>query len=131
MTVPLPVYNRNQGNILHAESIVMQTRVLLADAERKVRKEVSDALDTYRTTREYLADVRTTIIPQTEARVSGFYQRLVGPDGRARGGVVDVDAYNTAIQEQNAVALDYIDALVRLRRSMLAINTAVGIRLIP
>ena len=40
MTVPLPIYNRNQGNIAKAHSNLHQTQVELAALERRVVSEV-------------------------------------------------------------------------------------------
>ena len=50
MTVPLPLYNRNQGNIERARLTVGQTRVELAELERRVVAEVQRAERAYQVT---------------------------------------------------------------------------------
>ncbi len=40
VTVPLPLYNRNQGNIERARINVSQSRVELAEREQQVESEV-------------------------------------------------------------------------------------------
>src|SRR4051795_12587258 len=42
VTVPLPIYNRNQGNIARAKSNASQTRVELAMLERQVASEAEE-----------------------------------------------------------------------------------------
>ena len=51
MTVPLPVYNRNQGGIQRAVLNVDQTRTELADMERQALIDVEKAAQEYEVTR--------------------------------------------------------------------------------
>ena len=44
MTVPLPIYNRNQGGILRAKMNVDQSRMQLADLERQALIDVEEAV---------------------------------------------------------------------------------------
>ena len=47
ITVPLPLYNRNQGNIERARINVEQTKEQLALLERRLMTEVQQAMDEY------------------------------------------------------------------------------------
>ena len=47
ITVPLPIYNRNQGNIERAKINVYQTEVQLAFQEKRVENEVRQAIKEY------------------------------------------------------------------------------------
>ena len=54
VTVPLPIYNRNQGGIVRARLNVDQTTNEVAAMERRVAAEVRDAERRYAVTREQL-----------------------------------------------------------------------------
>ena len=50
MTVPLPIYNRNQGGIQRARLNVNQSQIQLADLERQARIDVEQAMIEYEVT---------------------------------------------------------------------------------
>ena len=52
VTVPMPIYNRNQGAIARAKLNVTQTQLQLKTLERQVLTDVEDALREYEVTRE-------------------------------------------------------------------------------
>ena len=56
VTVPLPVYNRNQGNLERAKINVSQTRVELAALERQVADEVDEAIREFELSREAILE---------------------------------------------------------------------------
>ncbi len=63
VTVPLPLYNRNQGNIERAKVNIEQTQVQLNALERQVVTEVRQAEREYQTTRDYLARLEASVLP--------------------------------------------------------------------
>jgi len=124
MAVPLPLANRNQGNIRRAELNVGQTQVELAALERRVVAEVEQAARDYATTRAAVERLQRTLLP-TAARVRDNTLRLL-----RRGGAEAV-GYLNARREYNDLVREYFDFVVRHRRQMLALDTAVGLRILP
>lgn len=123
-TVPLPVYNRNQGNILRARINVSQVRTELAAQEQRVVAEVRKADREYALTRAAVARIERDLLPDAR-RVRDTAAR------RFDLGEADAIAYLDALRAYNDVVRQYRDTLVRHRRAMLRLNTAVGRRIVP
>jgi len=124
VTVPLPVYNRNQGGVQRASLNVDQTKTELADLERRVVLEVERALEEYNVTRHEVEELRRTIVP-TARQVQGEARRLY------LAGETSVVDYINAQLEFNQVAKQYLDTSIRHRRAMLELNTVTGKRIMP
>ncbi|WP_435009454.1 TolC family protein [Tundrisphaera lichenicola] len=124
VTVPLPIYNRNQGNIARAKVSIDQTRVQLDSLERKVRIEVRQAEQEYTTTRAYLDQLEQTVLPAAK-------KALEDTRNLYEAGEQDVTTYLTVQKDYNDVVRQYRDLSVRHRRSMFGLNTAVGSRILP
>ena len=124
LSVPMPVYNRNQGNIRRSAINAAQSRTELAALERRVMTEVEQAEREYAVTRSAVARIERDILP-VAGRVRDDAVQLF-----SRGGS-EVVAYLNARREYNDVVREYRDLLVRHRRSMLALNAAVGLRILP
>jgi cobalt-zinc-cadmium efflux system outer membrane protein len=124
VTVPLPVYNRNQGGIQRAKLNVTQTQIQLATLERQALTEVAQAYLEYRTSLEMVRHIEKDVLPDAE---------LVLNDSRRLylGGEKDVTYYLMAQRDYNDLVKQYLDTMVRHRRSMLALNTALGQRILP
>jgi cobalt-zinc-cadmium efflux system outer membrane protein len=122
--VPLPVYNRNQGGIQRAKLNVTQTQIQLATLERQALTEVAQAYLEYRTSLEMVRHIEKDVLPDAE---------LVLNDSRRiyLGGEKDVTYYLMAQRDYNDLVKQYLDTMVRHRRSMLALNTALGQRILP
>ena len=124
LTVPLPLFNRNQGNIARARSNVDQTNVELIALERRVTSEVRLAEREYRNSKQALARVEQSTLPKARAaRISAAADFATG--------TMKLDDYNDRIDDDNDAVKTYRDALIRHRRSMLDLNTAVGQRILP
>lgn len=120
----IPIFDRNQGEIRRAEVNVAQTRSALASIERDAVAEVERALLEYESSSRAVERIEQIILPESErARIAAFQHYDAG-----RTTTVE---YLFALRERNEVARRYRDALVRRRRSMLRLNTAVGRRLLP
>ncbi len=63
ITVPLPIYNRNQGNIERARINIYQSQVQLAALERRVITQVQQAAHEYRTSGEIVRRIRSQVDP--------------------------------------------------------------------
>ena len=124
VTVPLPLYNRNQGNIRRARFNVCQTQAELYALERRVAVEVEAAEREYQVSRRALARIETELLP-TARDVRDKSAELYA------GGEIDAVAFLNAQREFNDVVRRYRDALVRHRQAMLDLNTAVGHRVLP
>ncbi len=122
--VPLPLFNRNQGNVRRARLNVTQTQVELAAVEDRVEMEVRQAERLYAVTRRAVDRIERSLLPKARAehgRVNALYL----------AGKADELAFLTAEHDFDQVVRQYRDSLVRHRRAMLRLNTAVGVRVLP
>jgi len=123
-TVPLPISNRNQGNIQRARLNVTQAQIELAALERRVATEARQAEREYFITLGAIKRIEAKLLPAAT-------QVLEDTERLYKGGEVDVVSYLNAQRSYNDVVQQYRDTSVRHRRSMLALNTAVGRRILP
>lgn len=124
VTVPLPLFDRNQGNIQRARITASQTRVQLADIERRVVAEVEQAARQYEVTRAAVGRLEQAILPSaTQIREAATLRFTEG----------EADAFEllNAQRGYNDVVRQYRDTLIRHRRSMLRLNTTTGRRILP
>jgi cobalt-zinc-cadmium efflux system outer membrane protein len=123
-TVPLPVYNRNQGNIERAKINVSQVQTELASREALAQREVYKAHHEYTLTRAAVARVMHDLLPSARrVRATTLRQFELGE--------IDAIAYLNAERDYNDVVRQYRETIIRHRRSMLKLNTAVGQRILP
>lgn len=124
LTVPLPVFNRNQGNIARARIGVTQTTIQLADIEQRVVAEVEQA------TRQF--EVTKTAVERIEQRLLPSATRVrQAAEVRFTAGEADAIELLAAQRGYNDIVRRYRDTLIRYRRSTLRLNTAVGRRVLP
>lgn len=124
VTAPMPIYNRNQGNIARAKINVDQTRVELAHLERLVEDEVAEAVREFELSLEAMLESEREILPAARQVRDAAFRRW-------QGGETDILEYLDAQREFNERVRDYRDAIVRHRRAALDLNTDVGVRLLP
>jgi outer membrane protein, heavy metal efflux system len=124
VTVPLPIYNRNQGNIQRARVNVVQTRNELAALEQQVATEMEQAAKRYNVTLTSVRRIEHDLLPLA-VRVRDDALKLY------RGGEADLIVYLNAQREYNDLVRQYRDTVIRHRRSMLDLNTAAGQRILP
>ncbi len=124
VTVPLPLYNRNQGNIQRAKLNVTQTQTELAALERQVATQVLIAEKEYQVTRAAVQRIEGEMLPDAKVVLDDTLRLF-------RGGELTVIFYLTAQREYNDIVRQYRDTLARHRRSMLGLNTAIGCRILP
>lgn len=124
VTIPLPIYNRNQGNIERARVTVSQTRTQLADVERRVLAEVEQAVRQYEVTRIAIERLEKRLLPTAQQIRNTALDRFTQ-------GEADAFEYLNAQRGYNDTVRQYRDMLIRHRRSMLKLNTAVGRRVLP
>lgn len=124
VTVPLPLFDRNQGNIARAELSVHQSHMELDDLERRVIGEVQRAERLYQASRRAATRFGQKVVPES---------RLIRATNLDlfRGGETSLPNYLEAQREFNDAVRLYRDALVQHRRAALRLNTAVGCRIMP
>jgi len=123
-TIALPVFNRNQGNIMRSKLNAEQSRYELANQQKQVAFDVQEAVREYDLSRLAVIEYRNEIIPASRASRDAALRRF-------EGGETSVLEYLEAQQDYNEVVRQYRDALVRARRAQLDLNTAVGTRVSP
>ena len=123
VTIALPVYNRNQGNILRAKLNAEQSLVEVVDQEKQVIYDVQEAIREYEQSRISIGEYLNEIIPASRVVLKSAYSGW-------QGGETSILEYLDAQQDFNDVVRQYRDALVRHRRAMLDLNTAVGHRVV-
>jgi cobalt-zinc-cadmium efflux system outer membrane protein len=124
VTVPLPIYNRNQGGIERAKINVGQSQLQLADAERQVVIDVEKAVQEYEVSRGLVQELRDQVEPDAR-RVRDAAFRLW------TGGETSLLNYLQAQLDYNDVVKQYLDTAIRHRQSMLSLNTTIGRRIMP
>jgi cobalt-zinc-cadmium efflux system outer membrane protein len=124
VTVPLPVFDRNQGRIQRAQINVQQTQLELATLEQQVATDVRQAERRYAISRESASQIKSRLLPRAAQVRDNALRRYQGGEG-------DIVDFLNAQREYNDVVRQYRDTLTRHRRSMLDLNTVVGQRILP
>ncbi|AMV36093.1 TolC family protein [Planctomyces sp. SH-PL62] len=124
LTAPLPVYNRNQGNIARARFNVDQTRIELARLERQVQDEVAEIAHEFELSRQAMLESERQILPAARRVRDAAYRRW-------QGGETNIVEFLNAQRDFNERVRGYRDAIVRHRRDALDVNSAVGARILP
>lgn len=124
VTVSLPVYNRNQGNIIRSKLNAEQSKLELVNQEKQIIYDVEEAIREYELSRNSVIEFKKEVIPASQAVRDSAFKRW-------QGGETSALEYLEAQQDYNDVVRQYRDVLVRHRRAMLDLNTAVGTRIVP
>ena len=124
ITMPLPILNRNQGNIAKTRVNAQQTRLEYAALERRVVSEVRLAARELKTARETLDRIEQTLRPDAIAAIHRTEADFLANKIRA-------DEYFAKLEDEQDSAKQWRYALVRYRRATLDLNAALGVRLLP
>jgi cobalt-zinc-cadmium efflux system outer membrane protein len=89
-----------------------------------VQDEVSDAVREFDLSRQAMIDSETEILPSSRRVRDAAYRRW-------QGGETSIVEFLDAQRDFNGRVREYRDAIVRHRRAVLDLNTAVGARLLP
>ena len=120
----VPLYNRNQGNVQRAEHTVTQTKIEINGLERQVVGEVQQAALEYRKSRDYARRFEDNIVPRGRRLRDAKYRLYTT-------GEADILAYLDGQKQYNDIVRQYLAVLIRHRRDMLRLNSALGMRLVP
>jgi cobalt-zinc-cadmium efflux system outer membrane protein len=124
VSVPLTIFNRNQGNIQRAKLNVSQTQTELASLEQQVIFEVRQAERQYLVTRKAVERIERSLLPNARLehdKANQLYEQ----------GKLDELTFLAAERDYDQIVRQYRDTRVRHRRAMLKLNTAVGLRILP
>lgn len=119
LSVPLPLFNRNQGGILQAEADLRSVQTDLEKAGLQVEIDVENAYRDYTQSGLLVRAYRGGVVE--DARQA----RDIATKAYQRGGTTILDLLD-AFRTFNATMLGYIDALYTYQRSLLEIDAAVG-----
>jgi outer membrane protein, heavy metal efflux system len=125
VTIPLPVFNRNQGNIERARLNIDQSKTQLTAIERLAIEQVRDAEREYTATKSYLQLLEQNVLPNAKKALADSERLYLA------GEVNDILPYLNTQKIYNDLVRQYRDTAVRHRRSMFGLNTAVGTRVMP
>jgi cobalt-zinc-cadmium efflux system outer membrane protein len=125
ITVPLPVFNRNQGNIERARLNIEQSKIQRDLIERLAIEQVRDAEREYSNTKLILLQFEQKVLPYAKKALADSERLYLA------GETADILPYLLAQQKYNDMIRQYRDTAVRHRRSMLGLNTVVGSRIMP
>jgi cobalt-zinc-cadmium efflux system outer membrane protein len=125
ITVPLPIFNRNQGNIERARLNIDQSKVQLLAVEHLAVEQVRDAEREYAITKELMESFERDVLPSAKKAMADTERLYI------EGEVPDIIPYLNSQLKYNDLIRLYRDTAVRHRRSMFGLNTAVGSRILP
>jgi len=124
VTVPLPIYNRNQGGIERAKLNVTQSQMQLSDQERQLLIDVEKAVQEYEVSKRLAKDLRQDVIPDAQQVRDAAFRRWTE-------GQTSLLDYLQAQLDYNDVVKQFLDTAIRHRQSMLSLNTTIGRRIMP
>lgn len=75
VSVPLPVFDRNQGNILRASAGILRGENDREAAGNDLIQQLADAVSRYESSRTQAANYRTSLLPDQVRTYRGIYQR--------------------------------------------------------
>jgi cobalt-zinc-cadmium efflux system outer membrane protein len=124
VSAPLPLSNRNQGEIARAGAEREQVDRQIAARRAQVAADVQTAYHEYVTTRELVDSIERDLLrPATRARDTSAYTYKAGAATLLE--LLDAQrAFNETMQS-------YVDAQASLRRAMTRLNAAVGMEVLP
>jgi cobalt-zinc-cadmium efflux system outer membrane protein len=110
VAIPVPVFNRNQGNIAHAQADIREARSEVRRTQLALRDQLSVTFQRYETLRTQLEQLSREILPDVEEN-----QRLV--TAGFRGGEISLLQLLTAQEAYFTARLTQLEALVDLRKT--------------
>jgi cobalt-zinc-cadmium efflux system outer membrane protein len=123
-SAPVPVFNRNQGEIARVTLEQNQIRKNIEALQSQVEGEVAGAYEEYETARQLAAEIERDLLkPSTEARDTTTYVYQAGASS-----LVEVLDAQRAFNETMSA---YYDAQADYRRAAIKLTSAVGQEVIP
>jgi cobalt-zinc-cadmium efflux system outer membrane protein len=119
LSIPLPVFNRRQGELESLEARRIQARSELLATEKEIQKEVNQAINQWETARQGAGLFEREVIEQIEENF-----RLIEAAYRERR----IDLPQVLVMENNLIAANqsYLDVLSSLREAAIQIEEVTG-----
>jgi len=119
LSIPLPVFNRRQGELESLEARRSQARAELLAVEKEIRKEVDQAINEWETARKNADLFQREVIEQTEENF-----RLLEAAYRERR----IDLPRLLIMENDFISANqsYLDVLQSLREAAIKLQEVTG-----
>jgi outer membrane protein, heavy metal efflux system len=119
LAIPLPIFNRRQGELESLEARKIQTRAELNGLEKEIRKEVDQALNQWTVALESFQLFQREIIERTEENF-----KLLEAAYRER----KIDFPQVLIMENDLIAanLSYLDTSLVLREAAIRLQEVTG-----
>ena len=109
--VPLPFFDRNQGNIRSAEYQIASNTVALTAAENDLVSRLADAVGRYEGNRVAVANYRDKVLPALTQAYQGLIRRYQQEPADVPGGKVAFNDIVTAQQNLSQALQSYLQAL--------------------
>ena len=119
LSVPLPIFNRNQGEIARARQEQMQIESRIRALEAEIRNEVSSAYQEYETARSLLTTMETDMLQQAR-------QVLQTMNYSYRRGEASLVEFLDAQRVFNETTQSYNEARAGYARSLFVIDSVLG-----
>lgn len=119
VSIPLPLFNRNHGELESLGARRIQARAEIAALEKEIRKEVDQAINQWETARKSVDFFQREVIEQTEENF-----RLLEAAYRER----KIDLPRLLIMENDLITANqsYLDVLLSLREAAIRIEEVRG-----
>jgi cobalt-zinc-cadmium efflux system outer membrane protein len=119
LAIPLPIFNRRQGELESLEARRIQARAELLGLEKKIRKEVDQALNQWTSASESFQLFQREIIERTEENF-----KLLEAAYRER----KIDFPQVLVMENDLIAanLSYLDTTMALREAAIKLQEVAG-----
>ena len=124
VTATVPLFNRNQGNVRRAKLNVYQTELQKESVKRHVQDDVLDAIREFDLSLQNVVRTEEVVLPAAREVRDAAFRRWQQRD-------ISAIEYLDAQRAFNDTVKAFRDALIRHRRAMLDLNTAVGERVLP
>ena len=115
LSVPVPIFNRNQGNIFHAQADIREACQEVERTKLALRDALADAFQRYETARTQVETLRDEILPDAreslEVTIAGY-----------KGGEISILQVLAARQTYFQNSLAYIQAWTEVRKAVTEID---------
>jgi cobalt-zinc-cadmium efflux system outer membrane protein len=119
LTLPLPLFNRNQGGVAVAQALENRTNVVEQAQERRVEREARAAYDVYRIAHEAARGFDRDVTDRIHENLELARESL-------RAGKISLLEFNVVRRDLVDARLGYLDALADLVEARSALELAVG-----
>lgn len=118
LAVPVPIFNRNQGNIAHATADILEAAAEVRRTELALRDLLADAFRRYETNLAQVEELRDEILPDAKESLELTTESY-------KGGQIALLQLLTARQTYFQSNLAYVEALAELRKTIVEIDGLV------